>query len=242
MNNEIAEENIANKEQVINKKRNPKILLIIGLISLVIITIIGIFYYFFFYPNPQRILNKAIKNMNKVKDLHFEEIISETETNSIISKVTGDIIFPDKLRVNPILEMQDMENIIINNKVYTRWLDRWDLIEGKDPWEFNIYNPNEFLNLLNYSSSPEFLEQEIINDQKMFHIMYNINKYRANKIFFQEIKNFSFKGEVWVDKKDFRIYRIAITFIPEYKREIPLKYQMDFSDFNGDIKIEEPKI
>ena len=238
MNQEITTENI----QKINGKTNLRIRpLIIILISLFIIIGFGVSYYFVFSSNPQRIFNKSINNMAKVKDLHFGEIAFETKTMGEFSKVSGDICFPNNLRINLIPGLKNKETVVVDGKVYTKWLNKWSLIENKKPEEFNFYNPQKFIDLLGYISDIKSLENEKIGDQNMVHLKYVIDKNEAQKVF-SKTENNSYKGEVWIGENDGLIHRIAITFIPEKSDEAPRKYQMDFSDFNGNIRIEKPKL
>ena len=218
-----------------SKKRDFSIILI-ALIAIVLIAS-GSYYYFY----PRMILGKAITATSKMRALHFEEVVSETKTNGEISKASGDIIFPNSIRVNPILGIKDSETVVVDNKVYVRWIDKWSLIEGKKPEEFNFYNPQKFLDLLDSVSRVKSLETEKIGEQKMRHLGYAIDEEEARKVFSQTENN-SYKGEAWIGESDGLIHRIAIIFTPERKDIAPTKYQMDFSDFNGDIHIEEPVI
>lgn len=243
MNQEILAENM----QKINKRSSLQTwLLVMVLILLFLIIGLGI-YYFVFYSNPQRILSKTVKNMATIENLHFTKIASETKTNGEISKISGDIVFLDKLKINLIPGLKDMETVIIGGKVYTKWSDNWLLIANKKPEEFNIDNPQKFIDLLNSVSSVKSLGIEKIGDQDMNHLGYTIDEKEAKKTF-SSTDTTSYLGEIWIGESDGLIHRIAITFIPENTDDLPAqagaprKYQMDFSNFNGNITIEEPKI
>ena len=221
---------------LVNKK--PKILLAITIAMLLILA--GIIY-FIYARSPQLIINKSISATSQVKSLHFEQIVSETATNGVISKGTGDIIFPDKLRINIAPESKDVETDIIGDRVYTKWQNKWALIQGKNINEFNIINPQKFIALLGFVSNVKSLGTEKIDNQDMNHLGFAIDKNEAQKTFAQSA-NISYNGEVWIGKDDGLIHRIAITFTSDKSGEAPVKYQMDFSGFNSGIIIEEPKI
>jgi len=218
---------------------NKKTIIFI-LVPLAII-IFGIVSYLFIFNTSRRTLNSAVKNMATIQNLHFTETASETKTNSEISNVSGDIVSPDKLRINLIPEIKDAETVIIDRNVYTSWLGNWTFVGNKKSEGFNIYNPQKFIDLLNFVSNVKSLGTEKISDQDMQHLGFTIDKNEAQKTFSQS-GNINYNGEVWIGKDDGLIHRMTITFIPDNPDEAPIKYQMDFSNFNSDIKIEEPKI
>lgn len=207
------------------------------LIVLIIIVLLGMVYYFFLRPNPVKILSSAHQNMQKISNLHFAETFSETKTGEVISKVSGDIIFPNKLSINLTPEINDTQTIIIEGKVYNKWSGKWTLIENKKTEEFNIYNPQSFFYLLSFVSNPSMVK--LTKEEKGFrHLKFDVNKEEAQKIFSNKDTD-KYQGEIWVNKKDGLISKIAIIFIPKDQSLAPTKYQMEFSDFNDqslDIK------
>mgnify|MGYP001589970788 CR=1 FL=1 len=228
---------VTNTPITTNSPKNQRTITILLILIAIALIASGSYYYFY----PRIILGKAITATSKMRALHFEEVVSETKTNGEISKASGDIIFPNSIRVNPILGIKDSETVVVDDKVYVRWIDKWSLIEGKKPEEFAFYNPQKFIALLSFVSKVKSVGTEKIGDQKMRHLGYAIDEEEARKVFSQTENN-SYKGEVWIGESDGLIHRIAIIFTPERKDIAPTKYQMDFYDFNGDIKIEKPKI
>lgn len=217
---------------------NKKLFFVIALFIVIFVFIIVSLSYIV----PGLSLNKALENTNNLASLSFEQATFENNTGELIYKTSGDFLFPNKLRVYTTPEIENTETIIIDNSVYSKWLDNWFTIKSNDTSEFDIADPRKYLSLLSNISSIRNAGKNEIMGQKMSLVGFDLNESNALDFITKSEEGAHYKGEAWIGKSDGLIHRIAITFIPDDKNEVTMKYQMDFSDFNGNVIIEEPKI
>ena len=187
---------------------------------------------------PEELLTVALDKTINSSSFRFRMAVKIGDDT--ISKVEGERVAPDRVHIKGTMQDLPVEFIHVGDKTYIKgyWSDKWTYLEGNKMAESDLFitefNP---LGNLNFKDIPAVKE---IKDKKTKLKVLEFNPIVQNSLMELNYDNYFYR--VWVDPKQQVITKALIQAQGKIRDTSKLEINLEFWDYNKQIKITQPDV